>query len=191
MLDRPQGSNNKRTRSSPPFLLNFSSSSRLFFEDLSALSALLFFFRYSALLLLALRGSSSGYSLRRPRIQAAPSLFGSLLLSRLLPAPSSRVFFSSTSSPLSIAGGQNILGAIFHPSSLSGSLSSEAPHFFTNNVLLIFPSPACVDWCCGSPFLGLLSLPPFFLDRLTFCVRPPILHINTCLKLIWRLIFVW
>ena len=74
----------------------------------------------------------------------------------------------------SFSGDRSILGA-FPPSSLSGSLSSEAPFFFSNKLLSLYLLVSCVrglgSWVV---FLCLLSLLSSFHDRLTFHVRPAI-----------------
>ena len=76
------------------------------------------------------------YSIHRSSLYSSSSRRYCLHLRGSSSVPSSRVFFSSTSSPSSIVELAADVSSSSAPSSnlrvYSGSLSSEAPHFFTN-----------------------------------------------------------
>ena len=124
----------------------------------SRLSCSLFYSFYSfywALVLsplLSYSYCSCCYSLHRSSLYSSSSRRYCLHLRGLSSVPYSRVFFSSTSSPSSIVELAADVSSSSAPSSnlwvYSGSLSSEAPHFFTNTCPsgLFSSSPSWLLW---------------------------------------------
>ena len=133
--------------SSPsPLLLLYSPASRSFF--------VLLYFCFPA-------STSSSLAVLLRKVSPGGSTRLRVLLLHFPAACSQRQFFISrllvVSANSSFSGDRSILGA-FPPSSLSGSLSSEAPRFFSNKLLSLYLSRLLCAW---TGVVGRLSLPPF------------------------------
>ena len=116
-------------------------------------------FSYSILLLPAPSSSYSTSASQLVLLLPLPYFFARSLLEALLVYEFSFFIFRLlvVSANSSFSGDRSILGA-FPPSSLSGSLASEAPRFFSNKLLSLYLSRLLCAW---TGVVGRLSLPPF------------------------------